>query len=65
MLGSQSVNQPVHQLSSQIDSHSIGMKAIQSVSKASQLISQSIFQFVSQLLVSHSVSKLVRQSTTS
>ena len=34
---------------SQIDSHSISKKAIQSVSKASQLISQSVFQFLSQL----------------
>ena len=45
MLAGQSVEQPV----SQIDSHSIGKKAIHSVSKASQLISQSVFQFVSQL----------------
>ena len=49
MLASQSVNQPVHQKASQIDSHTIGKKAIQSVRKASQLISQSVFQFASQL----------------
>ena len=31
---SQSVNRPVHQYASQIDSHPIGKKATQSVSKA-------------------------------
>ena len=46
---SQSVYQQVHQYASQIDRHSIGKKAIQSVSKASQLISQSVFHFISQL----------------
>ena len=46
---SQSVKQPVHQEASQIDSHSIGKKAIQSVRKASQLICQSVCQFVSEL----------------
>ena len=51
MLGSQSVNQSASPSVSysQIDSHSIGKKAIQSISKASQVISQSVFQFVSQL----------------